>query len=498
LAPPAPTVGRAAGRLAGAAVTIWALAVGALALNRHLIGVFYDDGLYAGIARALATGQGYVHPHLPGEPAVIHYPPVYPLVLAPFFGTLSVDAAGLVGKILNLLFAAAAAGLVALHATRARLLGERAPSWVPGLVVAAAITAVPVLTTQSVLFAEPLFALLLAATVMLADRGATTAAGIAAALVILTRTVGVAAGAGVVVFTLLARRDWRAALRPAIPIAIASVAWLAWTVTHRAGIDPALAVNYGSYGEVLKQTGLGALGSSALDLPRPLVAITVGWLPAGLAMAFELAGLAIGLYGLWLLARRSSIAITLLGYLAILAIWPFPPDRFLWAILPWLGLAFMAGAMDLSVRRWSRIPAAVVTLTAVIGFVMYQGGNLPRRAWETQAASISTTFNELLPALRELPDSAILAVDGEALVWLYSGRRAVPLFLYGYEGAKETMPGPAEHRAYLERQHVTHIVLASASSLSARELRALIGAYPGWLEPVKGLPQGRWIFAVRP
>jgi len=489
-------------RRAGIIVAIWALAVGALALNHDLVGVFYDDGLYAGLARAIATGQGYVHPHLPGSPAVIHYPPIYPLVLAPLFGVLSPDTAGFVGKILNLLLAAAAAGLVAYHATRERLLGDRGPVWLPAVVVGLAAVAVPVLTTQSVLFAEPLFALLLAGTVILADRAALEQqerravwAGAGAALTLLTRTVGVAAGGGVALFLWVKGRR-RSAVRSAIPVAVASVAWLVWTLAHRSGIDPALAINYGSYGEVLKQSGLGALGSAALDLPRPLFAITLGWLSRPFGLIANLAGLAIGLYGLWLLVRRSSIGFTLIAYLAILAIWPFPPDRFLWAVLPWLALAFAAGAAALSVKRWSRIPVAVVALSALIGFLIYQGRSIPRRSWASQGAAISENFRELLPAIRELPDTAVLAVDGEAMVWLYSGRRSVPLYLYGYKGAQETMPSAAEHRAYLERQGVTHIVLASASSVSARELRVLIAAYPGWLEPVKSWSHGRWIFAV--
>src|SRR2546422_1673169 len=99
----------------GAAVVVFAvtLACGALALNRQLVGVFYDDGLYADVAYALTHGLGYVHPHLPGHPAVVHYPPLYPLVLSPFIGTLPLEAAGLAAKVLNVILAAAAAGLVA-------------------------------------------------------------------------------------------------------------------------------------------------------------------------------------------------------------------------------------------------------------------------------------------------------------------------------------------------------------------------------------------------
>ncbi|HEX4573810.1 MAG TPA: hypothetical protein VH158_01670, partial [Gemmatimonadales bacterium] len=50
-----------------------ALVAGAVTLNHNLVGVFYDDGLYAGLATALAHGMGYVHPHLPGTPAAVHF-----------------------------------------------------------------------------------------------------------------------------------------------------------------------------------------------------------------------------------------------------------------------------------------------------------------------------------------------------------------------------------------------------------------------------------------
>src|SRR5207302_11182359 len=128
-------------------------------------------GFYAGLARTLAHGQGYVQGNLPGAPppAAVHYPPLYPLLLAPLFGALPVEAAGFAGKVLNLICAAGAAALTALHATRCRLLGAAAPRWLPAMVVGASAIAVPVLQTQSVLFAEPLFAILFALAVVVTD-----------------------------------------------------------------------------------------------------------------------------------------------------------------------------------------------------------------------------------------------------------------------------------------------------------------------------------------
>ncbi len=491
-------------RRAGAVVAAVTLLVGALALNRDLVGVFYDDGFYAGLALALARGQGYVQANLPGAPAAIHYPPLYPLLLAPLFGTLSVDVAGFVGKLVNLACAAAAAGLVAWHATRARLLGTEAPRWLPATVVAAAAVAIPVLQTQSVLFAEPLFALLFAATVARADApgkrrpvAAAALAGTAAALALLTRTIGVAAGAGVVLFLLVVRRaTLKHAAVAAAPVAIATLGWAWWTLAHRAGLDPAVAINYGSYGEVVRQAGLGAFGSSAADLPRPLGVITLGWVPfAPLYVALGVAALGIGLYGLWLLSRRSSAGLSLLGYLAILAVWPFPPDRFLWAILPWLALAWAAGAVAL-LRTRLRGAVGVLTALVVCGFGYYEARGFAGRWWRGDAPAISANFQELLPWLRTLPAGAVCATDDEALVWLYTGRQAVPFYLYGYRGAAVVEPPPDEQRAYLERQGVTHIVLGNPGGDSARELRRLIAAYPGWLIPVHAWPGGRWVYAV--
>src|SRR3989454_875503 len=156
------------GRAAALAATLVAV-VGAVTLNRDLVGVFYDDGLYAGLAIALGRGLGYVHPHLPGTPAAVHYPPLYPLVLAPLFRVFSVPTAAYLGKVLNVLLAALGTGLIAWHAARNRLVGEELPAWLAPAVVAGAAIAIPVLATQAVLFSEPLFGVLLAAAGALVD-----------------------------------------------------------------------------------------------------------------------------------------------------------------------------------------------------------------------------------------------------------------------------------------------------------------------------------------
>ena len=67
---------------------------------------------------------------------------------------------------------------------------------------------------------------------------------------------------------------------------------------------------------------------------------------------------------------------------------------------------------------------------------------------------------------------------------------------YGPRTRDEVRRFAHEIGSYLERQGVTHVLLASPSSGSARELRALIAAYPGWLVPMHGWPGARWLYAV--
>ena len=488
---------------AGLATAAATLAVGLLALNQALVGVFYDDGLYAGLATALASGLGYVHPNLPGLPGAVHYPPLYPVVLAPIFGVLSVHSAATVAKVLNAMLGAGASGLLAWHVTRADLLGlpDRLRRWVPAAVVFAAAVAIPVLATQTVLFAEPLFAVLLAVAVIATDQQKSPwIVGTAGALALLTRSIGIAIVAGVVCFLLVRppRTPWRALVPVVIPPLVAALAWSIWVSTHRSGIDPELALGYGTYLAHLDQAGLSAIAVNVPDMSRPLEGLTFGWI--GVRWLYEILSmlaLGVGLYGLALLTRRSAIGFVLIFYFLVLAIWPHPPDRFLWAVLPWLVLAWAAGLIEI-VRRWPRVRLAAALFGCLVagGYVYYEARGFAGRWWDTQARAISANFTELLPVVATLPKSAVVATDDEALVWLYTRRQAVPMYLESFHGSEVVRPTPAEHRAYLDRMGVTHILLASSSSPSAIELRALIGSYPQLVSALYRWPDGRWLFAV--
>jgi len=212
---------------------------------------------------------------------------------------------------------------------------------------------------------------------------------------------------------------------------------------------------------------------------------------------FGVPALLVALFGLWLMLRASSIGITLVGYLAILAAWPFDPDRFEWAVLPWIALAWAAGAVRLfRLDRRLRIPLGLLTGALVVGYLLQESTGLFYRGWRIAYVPPTGAFTEMLPLLSRLPANTVLASDGEALVWLYTRRTTVPFYVYGYRDGQWVRPTPAKHRAYLERMGVTHVLLTGFGGGSDEELNALLGAYPGWLKAVYVWPSGKALFQV--
>jgi hypothetical protein len=59
--------------------------LGVWAQNESLVGVNYDDGIYALLAKALAHGEGYRVVFLPVDVPGVKYPPLYPMSLVPFW-----------------------------------------------------------------------------------------------------------------------------------------------------------------------------------------------------------------------------------------------------------------------------------------------------------------------------------------------------------------------------------------------------------------------------
>ena len=478
-----------------------------------LAGVFYDDGVYLALARSLAEGNGYRLQYLPGAPAGVHYPVGYPAFLAALWTAWPSFPANLT------LLKAANAVLMGLFASlTVRHLAPRlpVPTWGTAAVVAAACVAVPLMAVATVLFAEPLFLVLAALAVWTADAAGeaegrrgwalAAAAGALAGLCTLTRSIGVAVLGGVAV-ALFARRRKHGLVALATGVLLAAPGF-AWTAAHARETDPAIVANYGTYGQFLEQAGSGWwTPASLLEVMQPIAALAVPPAPAGLWHAAAAAALALLVWGAVQLAWRSiALGATLVLYAAVVTLWPYGPARFVWVIVPWLAVAFLAGCADL-LRRARTFPprAATATTVAVLAMIVLvattyaagQGRGLAAGAPTTVQRGISATMQQVVDWVRaRTPPGAVIATEDEALVWLYTGRRAVPSFLWRVRGRTGESLGPDTLRAYLDRTGATHLVLTGLGADAAPDINALMTQAPGYLRLVQVWPGQAFAFAI--
>jgi len=503
----------AAGWAAAAGLVV--AAVVAANLTGALAGVFYDDGIYVALAKSLAEGHGFRLLYLPGQPAAVRYPFLYPLFLAALWKVAPAFPASVaVFKAANAVLMGIFAALLTLY-LRGRIGGR---AWVPALLVVVAATALPLVTVATVLFAEPLFLVLLVGACWLGDAARTAPerrrafllallAGLLAGAAALARSLGVAVIAGVALSLLLARRP-RAALIAVAAGAACVAPWMLWVAQHRAGVDSAIVGNYGTYGEFVARSGLVVLAPTRLlDLLAPMGAVALapfrGWLRFYLgipALVLLVAGF------VPLLMRAPALGWTLLAYLAVVFVWPYGPDRFLWAAWPLLAVAFFAGAA----RLWTRVqqaPARVAALgrwcvaaaaaLVVVGYGYYQIRGYARGDVARLQNGISATLSTVIPWIRDAtPPDAVVAGEDEAAIWLYAGRRAVPSYLWRYRENSAESLGPAALHDWLLRAGATHVVLGGGGSDAAATLSLVLGRYPGFLRLVHVWPGSILAFAV--
>jgi hypothetical protein len=502
-----------AGWAAGAGLAV-ALVVAAH-LTRSLVGVFYDDGIYLALARSLVEGHGYRLLYLPGAPGAVHYPFLYPLWLAALWKLAPAFPANVVVfKLANAALLGLGAALLVLYLDRR--LGQ--PTWRLAVLVAVAATALPLVTVATVLFAEPLFLAALVGACWAGDaaREAPTparamvlaaVAGLLAGSAALTRSLGVTVAAAIPLSLVLARRP-RAALIAAAAAALCLMPWLLWVAHHRVEVDPALVAGYGTYTDLLTQAGWATLSPTGIrDLLRPIGAVALAPLGGWFRFFLGVPALALVVAGLGsLLKRAPALGWTLLAYAAIVLIWPYGPDRFVWAAWPFLAIAFLAGAELVAARARAAAPAAaavgrwcvaVTVLAVVVGYGFYQVRGYVRGDVTALQRGISATMTDLLPWVRQsTPPDAVVAGEDEALLWLYAGRRAVPSYVWRYRGRGEESLGPDSLRAWFDRAGVTHVLLSGPGSDAAPTLNQLLGRYPGYLRVVRVWPGPAIAFAV--
>lgn len=301
-----------------------------------------DNYWYMILAEGLRTGEGYRDFWLPGAPAHVRYPPLYPAVLAAL-GMVNSSLMAL--KLLSALFTT---GAVALTYLAARRLASRRVALGVGMLLAAA----PVVVEYSHwVLSEPLFLLLVTASLYgitrhdeAPTRGMLLLGVVAATAAALTRSAGYPLIAAVAVHLALRRRWGDVAWAVAIPLA--GLGWWAWVKAGAASADIAYSqwlLYRNPYDPGLGTVGAGDLfrrGIHNLTLyPLTVLPQSVAGRHLGGMAAWMLGGsvTALALVGAW--RGRRGLAFPLLFlmlYSALLLVWPeaWSDQRFLLPALP--------------------------------------------------------------------------------------------------------------------------------------------------------------------
>jgi hypothetical protein len=497
-----------------------ALVAGLVAVNALPVGGFYDDAFYVILAKSLATGQGYRNLNLPGVPVATHYPPGYPAFLALLWRIGPGFPANLV------LFKVANAAFLAVAAAFAYKLGRERF----GLGVAAALIATtagtattPALYLSSMVLSETMFLALAIPFLLWAEREVmrtddgirrSLVLGICTGLLFLVRSQAIALiGALAVVYAL--RRRWRESALVIGGAVMVIAPWLVWVSVHGVATPPLMRGDYGSYfawfADGLRERGLALIADTVRrNVPDMLEHVARRLRPPTNPLPDIVSALGVltfAILGAVRLARRAPVTLAFLGgYLAIVAVWPFAPVRFLLGIWVLLMLLIAAGAQSLletppnaRAPKVRRTVGALVSIALVIGLVAYNVRGYQRHWWATTEELSARWIAPKLAWVKANTDtSAVIATDhDEGTVYLYTGRRSVPITTF--TAAEYLDPRDARADAAVLRSLATHFQ-ANYLTLSSVRMRAAAAAMS-----VSGVPLGDgthkavpWAFTLRP
>jgi hypothetical protein len=511
---PSSLVARLSSLVAGPSLVAGAivLLVGLAMIDNLPVGVMHDDGMYVILAKSLATGQGYRWLNIPGAPAATHYPPGFPAVLAVLWKLFPDFPANVIAfKTLNALLLGGVGSAIVIFAQR--LLGASAR--VAVITAIAGCLSIPMLVLSTVVMSETLFLALLVPTLLYADtllrrdedlKSAATLGALCGA-VMLVRTHGIALLAGVVVAFLIARRFRSAGISAAVGIAIV-LPWQLWQAAHRGVVAEAMRGDYESYGAWLAQ-GAGAhpaeffvrtIAATTRELFAVVAATTTAGLPTfALRFAVCIAALGLVFAGAFALRRKAPATMWFLAaYMAIVVLWPFTPGRFLWGIWPIVVLLFAFGVQSLNA---SSLRAGVLAFAALVvaGYGVYTYRGYRGHWWSSigrQTASVSVPT--VVWAGEHTRPTDVLATNAELMVYLYTGRQAVPAT--SFRAADYfTLPSAESRAAALTsilRAYPVDVVAVVANDSLETAARRMAAEQPPLLSLVDSVPHGL-IFSSR-
>jgi hypothetical protein len=451
------------------------------------LGLAGDDVMYMGAARSLADGQGYREAALPGNPWQTKYPPGYPVMLA---AILKANPAARDFWII----AHSWLWLVAASVALAWAMLQAGLSAVQGAVVAALWAANPAACyVGTAALSEALYCALLFLAAGLATRTSNEQSwkawmtGLLIGTATLIRSSSVIAG-GSMVLWFVWRRQFKAAGRLALCIAIPAVIWMAWSRAHLpAGRDP-ITTFYFDYGgrwlQTIRAAGLGAvvlknLTYGAVTLGSLLLA-SKSLLLIRVVRDLVLIALAVAALTEWTGGVFTAIAIATTAFHLV---WNWTPDgRFLLVVSPPL-----LGA--LVVKLSSKPVVLRVGVLALVAIADIYGTANLAESYSAERGKLAA----FAPAAKfieiRVPGDAVILADER--VWLRTGRRVISMpvpmeYYYASQTGSETSEFLLRFKDVAHQFGATYLLIAPWDyDRGSRDERvsAAVRSDPG-LEPV--------------
>jgi len=500
-------------RLALVSIGALALATGIGVIDALPVGVFHDDAMYVILARSIASGQGYRYLNIPGAPAATQHPPGYPALLALVSWIAPAFPANITAfKALNAIIGAASAVLVTGFARRAL-----DPGWAVCLGIVASVS-IPTLVLGNMLLSEPLFLLVVIGLLISIEsfaeqpgtrrRALLVGAGIAVCALVRSN--------GIVLLpaTLIAlglRRRWRDAGLVAFATVVVMLPWQFLLATHTGVLPLPLRGDYESSSSWWMR-GLHADGPGMLlttlgkTIPEAIGMLAVLFSPVGgqpwhavtivALLALTIAGIA----GTW---RRIPVTLLFLaGYLTIVVIWPFPPARFIWAVWPLLLLVIVAGANSTArriqrqaaephdgqrpARRFGLLALLCAFGWAAAGYTVYEVHGVRGKWWGSVSRANAGRIAATVTWVNANTSSGdLVASEDEGAVFLYTGRRTVPVLSLTTEAYLRDIPAPESARDGLQpilgAYPVSVVVVGTQKTVETADF--LVAAKPPLLRP---------------
>ena len=449
------------------------LVVGLLAINPYPLGVLHDDAVYAILAKSLATGHGYRYLNLPGEPPATHFPPGYPLFLAALWRM----SPGFPGNVVLFKMANAMWLVVGFGALVGLLRAQFRMSTLAAAALAFAVTAgVPMLFVSTLVLSETLFfgvaAVALLAVERVVARGTRPSdplpivAGLLCGAAALVRTPGIALLGGAVIHLAWHRR-FREIATLCTASALLLIPWQVWTLEYGTAVPEPLRGAYGSYagwlGDAVRQSGwtlvaktIAVTSRQALDAVLAILSPSRG---ATIGLLTMLIVAALVVVGLRAMSRVSLVLPAFLAfYVVLILIWPSPPARYVWGIwpiailVPVLGVRALLDVRGVSLRaRSARFALCVLAIIPALGYARFNIEGFRTRAWLRIPAQGGGMLRPLVTGIRDHTEpTAVVASTAEAAVYLFTGRKTVPVYSFT---ADELFHGPTldEQAAALSR-----------------------------------------------